>query len=73
MHSVRFNQRLGDGRGGVYQAAMAVTDGSDRGPPAYEERSASFETVIVGDRQWLRRARPRWAARASTARRLPAA
>jgi len=73
LHSVRFNQRLGDGAGTLYTQETLLTDGSDGQPAAWRDSSASFERIIVGQREWLRNAGQPWTERPASSLYLPPA
>ncbi len=72
LHRVRFEQRLGDGQGGLYTQQTAASDGSDGHPPAWTDTSASYERIIVGDREWIRRIGQPWTAQGGSPLYLPA-
>lgn len=73
LHSVRFNQRLGDGSGTLYTQETLLTDGSDGRPAAWRDVSASFERIIVGQQEWLRNAGQPWTERPASSLYLPSA
>ena len=74
LRSVRYTQRLSDGSGSLYQSALEVTDAVDGRPVAFAERSPRFESVVVGDTQWVREvSEPSWRERAAPSLSLPSA
>lgn len=61
LHRVRYREALGDGQGHLALSDWAVDDGAAGGPPAYSYRApGGAESVVVGDRRWLRRPGEGW-------------
>lgn len=55
LHRVAYRELMGDGLGHLADSTHAVNDGSDGQPPASRFRATDgTETVLVGDRRWLR-------------------
>lgn len=63
LHQVRFSVGIGGGSGTFARSAIAINDGGDGSVRSYREQSASYETVIIGDRQWLRQGTEEWTER----------
>lgn len=63
LHQVRFNVAIGGGGGTFARSAIAINDGGDGSTRSYQEQAASYETIIIGDRQWLRQGTEEWAER----------
>jgi methionine-rich copper-binding protein CopC len=74
LRSVRYTQRLSDGSGSLYQSLLEVTDAVDGRPAAFAERSSRFQSLVVGDTQWVREAgETSWRERAAPSLYLPSA
>jgi hypothetical protein len=63
LHQVQFTTRIGGGAGTFALSAIAINDGSDGSPRSYHEQSAAYETIIIGDQQWLRQQGGAWSER----------
>lgn len=63
LHQVRFNVAIGGGGGTFARSAIAINDGDDGSTRSYQEEAATYETIIIGDRQWLRQGSEEWTER----------
>jgi methionine-rich copper-binding protein CopC len=63
LRQVQFTTRLGGGTGTFAQTAIAIDAGGDGSPRSYHEQSAAYETIIIGDEQWLRQQGEPWSER----------
>ncbi|MDQ3695442.1 MAG: hypothetical protein M3464_17725, partial [Chloroflexota bacterium] len=54
LRHVQFTIALGGGGGTFANSEIAINDGGDGSTRGYRERATGYETVIVGDQQWVR-------------------
>jgi len=63
LRQVQFTIALGSGGGTFASSEITINDGSDGSTRGYRERATGYETVIVGDQQWVRFNNENWSER----------
>lgn len=63
LRNVQFRTLIGSGSGTFGQSDIIINDPGDASLRTYQDASASYETVIVGNQQWLRQGDGPWTER----------